>query len=276
MFNTIFTKKLSDTKKKLVNSFKSDAEIIMEIHNTFDTEVDRLLESTGVVREAVVDNNLITKAERLRKLGFTQSVHVSDAKEEEQKLQEIKKFNDNNKELAEAIRYFSFKYPHYKFITRESVVNICKKYGLIFGEVSRYKGTIPDSSIDQMEKFKINESDCVYVKRTIYGFISRNAKDELVPYNINYKDTADHFNYKDTADHYHSITFLKAPFEIVAPEKDFDTRGMELKDFELVNIPVKDPVVLQPVLYRNKKYYLIVCAWGLEANDESVINHQMN
>lgn len=58
-------------------------------------------------------------------------------------------------------------------------------------------------------------------------------------------------------------------FKICAPERDFNTRGWEVRDGHIL---VWDPVVLQPV----KNGYLIVTAWGPEAKDELVVNQKMN
>jgi len=51
---------------------------------------------------------------------------------------------------------------------------------------------------------------------------------------------------------------------------------MEIKDFKLSKIEIPDPVVLQPVFFKGKKHYLIVTAWGIEAEDELVKNSNHN
>ena len=58
------------------------------------------------------------------------------------------------------------------------------------------------------------------------------------------------------------------PFKMVAPVKDFDMRGKEIKGVEIRNIPAPDPVVLQPV----NGGYLIVSKWGDEASDKDLVN----
>jgi len=50
----------------------------------------------------------------------------------------------------------------------------------------------------------------------------------------------------------------------------------EIKDFKISKIEIPDPVVLQPVLFENTKYYLILSAWGQEATDELVVNQKFN
>ena len=71
---------------------------------------------------------------------------------------------------------------------------------------------------------------------------------------------------------------LKKSFIIAAPPKDFDIQDMKIEKFKLVEnvIPVPDPVVMQPVLFNDKEYYLIVTAWGEESSDADVVNQNMN
>ena len=48
------------------------------------------------------------------------------------------------------------------------------------------------------------------------------------------------------------------------------------KGHKLENAPILDPIVLQPVYHNNKKHYLIVTAWGIEAEDPLVMNANLN
>ncbi len=70
--------------------------------------------------------------------------------------------------------------------------------------------------------------------------------------------------------------YSKCPLEIAAPVKDFNMTSHEIKDFKISKIEIPDPVVLQPVIYEGIKHYLIVTAWGDEAEDELVVNQKMN
>lgn len=90
---------------------------------------------------------------------------------------------------------------------------------------------------------------------------------------------SDYINYSKTFNKHMTFgyfNYLKSPLEIAAPLKDFNMKDYELKDFKLSKIEIPDPVVLQPVLFKNKKFYLILSAWGQEASDESVINNKFN
>lgn len=241
---------------------KSTEEIIEEIHETFFTEVDRLLAEAGVKHSLETEKqHVLNKANRLKNLGFLKSNVVIEAKGEQQRLDELKKENDGKVELIEAITYFSNKYPQYKFITEESVKKICNKYGLIYGNVADYKGNVPEKNLIDIECFSIEDIDECYFSEVSSQFnFSRIER----PKRYGSKD----MKYGEV-DYF---TYISCPelcaLEIVAPFKDFDLQGKEIKDFKIQDIP--DPIVLKPVVFNNKKHYLIITAWGLEAEDELV------
>lgn len=246
---------------------KSQQELIKEIHDTFFTEVNRLLESAKIANSLETSKNeLIEKSERLKNLGFVMAREVKEASEEIRRLEKLRVDNDNKKELIEAINYFTFKYPHYKFITEESVKLICEKYNLVYGQVKNYIGDIPDENLAYMEAFQIEEVDNFYVK----------WYDNDDDYRIISLDEYERLKDPSTTRFISSyrISVGKVPLEIVAPGKDFIEHTV--KNYKVSKIEVLDPVVLKPVLYKNKKYYLIVTAWGLEASDNMVMNPKHN
>src|SRR5574343_1987293 len=99
--------------------------IVEEIHQTFYTEVDRLLAEAGVLKSLPTENaKLKEKAERLKRLGFTNTKEVGAANGLLSKESQINRENASKNKLKEAIEYFSFKYPNYKFITEDSVKKI--------------------------------------------------------------------------------------------------------------------------------------------------------
>jgi hypothetical protein len=248
---------------------KSINELIEEIHESFYTEVDKLLAEAKVMRPTESSQeDLIRKAERLRKLGFTATKETSAVIPEEKRIELAKQENNRKAELIEAIKYFSQKYPQYKFITEESVSKICEKYGLVYGLVSNYIGTVPDKNLEQMEQFKIHDEDKCYIKKSSSAYSD----------NIEICKMPDEFERKMRISSYFSVSYSQCPLEIAAPIKDFNTQGKELKGNKLVakKIEIPDPVVLQPVYYKGTKHYLIVTAWGLEASDELVINERNN
>lgn len=255
---------------------KTTNEIIEEIHESFYTEVDRLLDEAKISLPVETEyQELIDKSAKLKALGFRSAGEVNTATGEIARMDDLKRRNSEKEDLVEAINHFSMKYPQYKFITEESVKKICGKYNLIYGEVSKYIGTVPDKNIQQMEDFKINKEDaCYFTKITDWSSLGASYRYSI----ISYKKYSDTRNKKDDIHlpYDGSIAYRKSPLEIAAPLKDFNTKGMELKDFKLSKIEIPDPVVLQPVYFKGVKHYLIVTAWGLEASDELVVNQRMN
>jgi len=285
---------------------KTTNEIVEEIHESFYTEVDKLLAEAKIAKSLDTDKqHLIDKAERLKTLGFTGTKEVKDAEAEIKRLDALKKENEAKNNLIEAIDYFSFKYPTCKFITEESVKKICEKYGLVYGDVNNYLGIVPNENLKHIENCKISEDDecyadvkyeingekniivgCIYKRRTII----EESKDEGILNNrssfsspilcaaisIPFPRLRD--NPKINREPIRRTRTIKCPLEIVAPLSDFNTEDMQLGNFKLskLTIEVPDPIVLKPVIFKRQKYYLIVTAWGLEAGDELVVNATHN
>lgn len=274
------------SKKKEVNEFKpSDNvviettevvkektvyELVEEIHDTFFTEVDRLLKSANEFNSLETNKQeLIDKHDRLQSLGFTSSKEVKEASGEIKRLEELRKENKKKEELIDAINYFSFKYPQYKFITEGSVKKICQKYGLVYGSVDKYIGEVPDKNLKHIEDFKIDEDDEAWVK-----FIGNNRSRVATSLIISKKDIPEEQdNTINGIDFF--VRYDKESLEIAAPLKDFNMEKSVVKDQKIQN-EVPDPIVLKPVIFNKTKHYLIVTAWGPEASDELVVNHKMN
>ena len=220
--------------QKIKNVFKPQLnvnEVIAEIHESFDTATERLLkEANDIVSKT--GQYSIDKSERLKGLGFISSKPVIDtlkAVEAKQKMEEISK----------NVIYFKVRYPNNKFITEEMVNTICKRYNLVFGDVSYYEGDIPERNILEMENFKLNNED---------------------------------FTTESDFVHYQKVYVSYKPiFKICAPESEFDMTYLERIGNKL-ELHIPDPIVLQPV----NGGYLIISKWGLEADDKDLVNETMN
>ena len=173
----------ADFRDKTVN------EVIEEIHETFYTEVDKLLASAKIANSLNTDKqDLIEKCARLRALGFINTKEVKEAEDEIARLDELKRDNEAKKTLIEAINYFSFKYPNYKFITEKSVEKICAKYNLVYGAIDRYIGTVPDKNLKHIEDFMVMEEDeCLMFETSYYSLLSFERKIDIIKYKT-YKD----------------------------------------------------------------------------------------
>lgn len=250
-------------------------EVIQEIHHSFYTAVEDLLAWAKIPNSLESENkSLLEKSERLKKLGFSSAQSVKDASGEEKRIAQLVKENSQKVKLIAAINYFSVKYPMYKFITVESVKNICKKYGLVYGIISKYTGEVPDKNLEQMEAFKIDENDECYLMETLYRY-ARGSGIYYIDIQKYNEFIAGHSR-NSSWDENGSSSVSKCSIEIVAPAKDFDMEDSEIKDFQVTQIPAEDPIVLQPVVYDNAKYYLIVTAWGIESKDTDVVNQINN
>lgn len=258
----------------ILNIFKTEPKVnnnalVAEIHNAFYTEVDRIKEFALDKHSLETGSQeLIEKGKRLRALGFVSTQEVKEAQQETNRLSELKKENLKKESLVRAIEYFSFKYPHYKFITEESVKKICSKYGLIYGDIKYYKGTVPDINLDHIEKFKIAKEDKCYSITVIRRWEFKNGSSTSFVNLETYLNTEALFTSSE------STSKSICSMEIVAPSEDFDMTRMEVKDHKLSAIP--DPIVLQPVFFEDYKYYLIVTAWGEESSDQLVVNEKLN
>lgn len=257
--------------KKLVEPKKTTNELIAEIHETFNTEVDRLLLEAGILKPLPdVDKEIISKSERLKSLGFNNTSEVKKGNEYDEIESKVQQENDKKNELKEVIEYFSNKYPLYKFITEDSVKKICAKYNLVYGGVSNYIGKVPDKNLVELENFKIDKYDELWIVTRRGAHYMDMDSHGITSYKYVEK-------YKNDQNRDPSIRRSKAPLEIAAPLKDFDTKNMVVSNFKLDRkIEIPDPVVLCPVIYNYNKYYLIVTAWGEEASDELVRNEKFN
>lgn len=257
-----------NTKKKE----QSVNDVVAEIHETFFTEVDRLLEEANITHPVKTDKqDVIDKANKLRSLGFGRSVVAKDAAEEEERLRALLQENNDKESLRKDILYFKQKYPLYKFITEDSVKSICEKYGLVYGGVENYIGDVPDKNLEQIEKFKIDKDDCIYkYNREMWGSMGR-SEWGITNYGVHNRFMEQH----PSGYHYENSVFERHRKEgllIAAPPSDFDLSLMDIKDKKVVKKEVPDPIVLHPVIHSGKEHYLIVTAWGPEASDKEVIN----
>lgn len=253
MFKNIFKKVTSLVEVQ----GQSTNELVAEIHDSFNTASDKALEEAKCI---LADIQISKKGELLSELGFTST------KESVKNTEQIKE-KQQKENLSKIIQEYSQAYPLYKFITESQVQEICKKYGLVMGDIGRYKGDVPDKNLLEIKAF---------------NDWKKNIRDEHIEVAVYYRDYFDdlkHTSYRKSE--YHNNSYYNSDcnyrvqeenqYSICAPIKDMNVKRSELKDgWKLQNIP--DPVVLYPV-YNG---YLIVSQWGLEANDPLLVNNIKN
>ncbi len=256
---------------------------VLEIHHEFETAADKLLvQAKGIIKEA--ESKDAVKVSRLESLGFKQTAQVIE-------LKPLLQQAVLSKEQVELLSYYQQNYPLNKFITEDQVKIICHKYNLVCGEVSRFKGFVPEKNLKQIESFKLKDNDKglllsnglflenAIVKMSNYGnywHIFKN-KGEKYAFQSNdgerfyANDEHDIFSLRDKGNM--NFNILNKTLQICAPVKDMDISGFELVDgYKLQKKHIPDPVVLQPV----KGGYLILTAWGDEQYDPLIFNEIQN
>lgn len=267
---------------------------ILQIHKEFKTASEKLLQEANTILQNIGEVN-VDKVERLKRLGFRQ---VQEVIEKDKKIIQ-KKLTEKQIKL---VKYYNEHYPLNNFITEDQVKHICEKYKLVFTNISRYKGFVPEKNLREIENFKLkdNEKNSITVDAIMYGLrkptvqitlkdfeIKRNAH-ALEYCHIFKKENNNIYEYAFQSDngidfygsdsknlfglaHFGNLRFKleKQSLKICAPIKDIDTTGLELSEgYKLINKPIKNPVVLQPV----HGGYLLLTAWGDEASDPILVN----
>ena len=271
--------------------------VVERIHHEFSICGETLLkQALSLINDIKINED---KIDRLREIGFKNVVEVKEGTE----ILDKKKMNE---ELARLIQYYQYRYPLNKFITKEQVDIICKKYNLVCGELSRFKGFVPDKNLREIESFNLRGEDEIvsFLVKDIqfsYPFLESEQMEETIKFIkknnsiIEGADMQTRYNNR----HYHNIDvddvriFLRNKFKvstskltgeiktnkgnysICAPKKDMDLKGLIQKGFfyftkniTTFSVAPDDPVVLQPV----KGGFLILTAWGDEASDPIVVN----
>lgn len=270
MFN-LFKKSKQVFQNYPMKKVKNTNEIIAEIHNEFDTSTEKLLNDAKAILAG--DYN-IEKGERLKKVGFVSAKKAVEANT-------IIASKEENEKLANLINYYQLHYPNNKFITEDKVKSICQKYGLLFAETKYYISDVPEKNLLEIESFKLRQEDmteykCLWYKwerGNFFGYYHGHIK----------KIDKSAWGYVKKIDIRGGEVFINQPedtlayyepdpLKICASVKDFDTKNMRIEDGYKLEINLPDPVVLQPV----EGGYLIVTKWGLEGEDESLVNEKMN
>ncbi len=126
---------------------KEYPKIVQEIHREFDIAGDKLIEEANIILGNTPKINE-SKVDLLKSLGFTQTKELV-------KAEEVKRQVEFTQKQLEAVNYYRREYPFNKFITEVQVQIICKKYGLVCGDVSKYQGFVPEKNLKEIANFKL-------------------------------------------------------------------------------------------------------------------------
>jgi hypothetical protein len=240
---------------------------IEKIHRKFDTASEKALaEAREVLKTSAAKDE--KKIERFKKIGFTSGKPIKDAREAETKIAAARN-------MIDAIDYYAQHYPGYKFITESEIQKICKKYGLLYGDSSQYTGDIPEKNLQEIEAFTLREEDYTEDFSSVWGgsFLRESMRQMMFGYRWRMDGDRVSVELDNEAPLQTDSPKSKPAFKICAPKTDFNTIGYEVKDgYKLIY----DPIVIQPVSRKGINGGLIISKWGLEGEDESLVNEKMN
>lgn len=269
----------------MLNLFKksgSNKDVIEKIHNEFNLAGERLLKEAKEIIEKLQMGN-VQKHDALKKHGFHAVKEVVETEAALSKKRE-------NEKIAMVLEELNFKFPMYKFITNDMAMTICKKYNLVFGDVSQYTGFVPLKNLQQIDKFfeTENELNVAYLETSNWSGRREFIYKEEHEKNQERHNLMTRFNMSDPMEaqrryqqiglqqHHSSNSYkTKASLKICAPLKDMKKDGYKLKGM-VFEKEIPDPVVLSPIFYNGINLFCIVTAWGDEASDEIVVNQAMN
>ena len=160
---------------------------------------------------------------KLKQLGFENNTEVLRCKQIILKRNDVIDKSNSDKE---AKLFFNDLYPQFKFITETALVKTVQPGILFTTEIHKYKGLVSDDMIKDIEDFKISEEyDCYLKEYKLYYtpeiFLSKEDTSKQIIADIN-----------------NCYKFTKCELEIIDK--------------------IEKPIILKPVAFKNKKYYLLV------------------
>lgn len=174
------------------------------------------------------NEELYAKIEKLKSFGFvnTPSVKVqleklkSQEEEIKVKISDIEAKIQFSQNLDRLTREYAIKYAGYKFIDRNTMVSVMKKYDLYMGETFMYAREIPERALGLIGNFKsvIDESKMVYDLVLRRYSISRFSG----TYHIQPRDTT--MSSEPKRDYYQKViqSFELSCLQMVAPLSHFE------------------------------------------------------
>ncbi len=249
--------------EKVSNKPTADEILHKEVYSTQEL---LLLEAERIINEPPkYDEEKYQCLLKLHQMGFRSVEEVKEFKENDDEIK-------YQKHLKKTIEYYSQRYPLYRFITKNAVENVCKKYGLLLTEVKNYIGEIPEKNQKELINFKVRRGDT-------------RAPIEIWSWDDNRRYGNNDYNSdiiekeKKANPNYQEEMINGRDLLIIAPQEKIDLKDLEVHG-HIVTEKVKDPIVLQCVdsygLYyhpnKSANGYLIATSWGPEAYDENVTN----
>jgi hypothetical protein len=198
-----------------------------------------------------------SKAERLKALGFIASKDVAES-------DELKAKERAAATIKAAEEGATLQYPGFKFVSKDVMNTILKKYGLVIAGVERYKGEVPDWALSVIERSG--------VVKTMYESRWWCINEWVLDYSFDsHKEATDYIDRRLAAGSKQVRRVeTRSNLLIAAPAREM----IVLRHEEVVEgrIRVKDPIVCVEVPHG----YVVVAAWGEEGQDPGVFNANVN
>ena len=305
--NTITSKKTIAVidSKYIQNDIKQSFDKVLaefSLIESKETNIEVLQEQLESFK--VLNSNIYDKANKLNQLGFNNTPSakklLTELKQQEEtintKIDGINKDIQSKNELKELIAEYSIKFPGYKFIDKETMINIMKKYTLVLGDTSLYCKEIPDKALNLISgfsKYIINDKKYVYQQRSRYTYVTDNGLYIISDKRLKH----DHSNHNS-----HILDINISNLKMIAPQSHFKIPTISIKDsyentskiipiatvdvnnkefvynIEKLNKIVKsNREVLDPIaVLEVKRGYIIIDAWDEEADIPEIQNTLLN
>jgi hypothetical protein len=255
---------------------------IEQIHGEFDTAQELILEEAKrIISENKVEN--VDYIQKMKQLGFVNSDVVKKAEKKQKTVVE-------NNEMAELVMYYKREYPFLKFLTEDKLDEICDKYNLIYAPVNRYKKSVPEKNLNEIQSAKrINHMDRVEtyykvtdIKDASYSRIPTSIKKKVCEGVHHEKPDWMYLGRKyGRSGDFMSATITTERIEkdglfIAAPKSHFNLNGLKShkKGFfkSITERQIPDPIVFRYV----RGGIQVLSKWGDESNDISLQNEILN
>ncbi len=277
----------------------SGDELVLQIHNEFDSAEERLLQGADkVLKELgiITESQMEKHAELHKQLGFHNSKIAKEHSDINRKL-------TISKELAGLIHYYKQNYPIQKFLTEDELNRICEKYNLIYAPVGNYIENVPEKNLaeianvrpidklhEQEDKYSVAVSFAgdSYTNKQMNSFfknpipVSAELAREITSRSLHWWPLCERLGYSGKEPTFQSginHTIIKEDRQglfIAAPKSHFDLDGVEMASkfgyASISRIVVRDPIVFRYC----KGGIQVLSKWGLEASDPLVVNEKMN
>lgn len=171
----------------------------------------------------------------------------------------------------------------YKFILEPQLERVCEKYNLFVRNVDLFLGDIPEKNVRDIMGFKVFLDDILDLEsqgRHIQEWIDARVRRGIIEIDP-MRGIGNRPRYRVPINLIGEIhPKLRNIIQIAAVEALFDPKAFEETRARIINTPELEPkaqVDLDPiVLCKTLHGYVIITAWGDEANDELVVNANHN